>query len=390
VSDNTILLVDDEAGIRKVLAISLQDGGYDVHTAENGSEALRLLETIEPPIVLTDIKMPDMDGIELLRNIKARRPETEVIMFTGHGDMDLAIKSLKYEATDFVTKPIHDEVLEIALKRARERISMRRQIQEYTQNLEQLVQEKARQLVEAERMAAIGQTVSELAHAIKNIANGLKGSIFVLGKGIELDNKKYLLEGWEMVEGNLEKIKNLSLDLLNYGKYADVAFILEDPNKPAREVADLMAAEAGDSGVELKLELCEKPPPLHFDPAGIHSCLLNLVGNAIDACLTNDASPKRGTVTVRTVQAAGWGIVYQVCDTGCGMDDETQGKIFQSFFSTKGTRGTGIGLMLTQKIVNQHCGRIEVSSHKGAGSTFTIKLPHHPKTGVDNILTSEI
>ena len=98
-SDNTILLVDDEAGIRKVLAISLQDGGYDVHTAENGSEALRLLETIEPPIVLTDIKMPDMDGIELLRNIKARRPETEVIMFTGHGDMDLAIKSLKYEAT---------------------------------------------------------------------------------------------------------------------------------------------------------------------------------------------------------------------------------------------------------------------------------------------------
>jgi len=390
VSDNTILLVDDEAGIRKVLAISLQDGGYDVHTAENGGEALRLLETIEPPIVLTDIKMPDMDGIELLRNIKARRPETEVIMFTGHGDMDLAIKSLKYDATDFVTKPIHDEVLEIALKRARERISMRRQIREYTENLEQLVQEKARRLVKAERMAAIGQTVTELAHAIKNIANGLKGSIFVLGKGIELDNKKYLLEGWEMVEGNLEKIKNLSLDLLNYGKYADVAFTREDPNKPAREVVELMATHARDSGVELKLELCAKPPPLHFDPAGIYCCLLNLVGNAIDACLATDASPKCGTVTVRTLKAAGWGIAYQVCDTGSGMDDETQGKIFQSFFSTKGTRGTGIGLMLTQKIVNQHRGKIEVASQKGAGSTFTIKLPRHPQTGVDKVLTSGI
>jgi len=312
VADNTILLVDDEAGIRKVLAISLQDSGYEVHTAENGSEALRLLQTIEPPIVLTDIKMPDMDGIELLRNIKAQRPETEVIMFTGHGDMDLAIKSLKYEATDFVTKPIHDEVLEIALKRARERISMRRQIQEYTQNLEQMVQDKARQLVEAERMAAVGQTVTELAHAIKNIANGLKGSIFVLGKGIELDNKKYLIEGWEMVEGNLEKIKNLSLDLLNYGKYADVAFSLEDPNKTAREVVELMAAEAGEAGVGLELELCEKPPLLHFDPDGIHTCLLNLVSNAIDACLATDASVKHGTVTVRTVQEAGWGIAYQL------------------------------------------------------------------------------
>ena len=188
-AENTILLVDDEAGIRKVLGISLQDSGFDVHTAENGKEALRLFEKIAPPIVLTDIKMPDMDGIELLRRIKKKNADVEVIMFTGHGDMDLAIKSLKYEATDFVTKPINDEVLGIALKRARERISMRRQLREYTQNLEKLVEEKAQKLVEAERMAAVGQTVIELSHTIKNIANGLKGSIFVLGKGVELENR---------------------------------------------------------------------------------------------------------------------------------------------------------------------------------------------------------
>jgi YesN/AraC family two-component response regulator len=225
--ENTILLVDDEAGIRKVLRISLADSGYTVHTAENGQDALRLFKKFTPPIVLTDIKMPDMDGIELLRKIKQQNPETEVIMFTGHGDMDLAIK--KYEATDFVTKPINDDVLEIALNRARERISLRRQLKEYTANLEKLVEEKARRLIEAERMAAVGQTIAEISHAIKNIANGLKGSIFVLGQGIEQNNKKYLLEGWEMVEGNVEKIKNLSLDLLNYGKYADVKFNFCDP-----------------------------------------------------------------------------------------------------------------------------------------------------------------
>ena len=224
-----ILLVDDEAGIRTVLGITLADSGYQVTTAENGEEALRLFREIRPAIVLTDIKMPDMDGIELLQHIKAEAPDTEVIMFTGHGDMELAIKSLKHDATDFVTKPINDDILEIALKRARERIAMRRQLHEYTHELERLVEEKARRLVEAERMAAVGQTVAELAHTIKNIANALKGSIYVLGKGIELDEREYLLEGWRMVESNVGKIKDLSLDLLHYGKYGQLCMQSCDP-----------------------------------------------------------------------------------------------------------------------------------------------------------------
>ena len=371
--DNTILLVDDEAGIRKVLGISLQDSGYDVHTAENAKEALRLFEEMTPPIVLTDIKMPDMDGIELLRRIKKINPDTEVIMFTGHGDMGLAIKSLKNDATDFVTKPINDEVLEIALKRARERISMRHQLREYTENLERLVAEKAQKLIEAERMAAVGQTVSELSHAIKSIANGLKGSIFVLGKGIELDNKQYLQEGWEMVEGNVEKIKNLSLDLLNYGKYGDVQFTVGDANAPVLEVVQLLQSRAIAQGIALKAELSDQLAPVRFDPEGIHRCLLNLVTNAIDACGEDDAPGK--TVTVRTQKPENWAVEYQVIDTGSGMTKDVRDKIFQSFFSTKGTRGTGIGLMMTKRIVDQHQGIIEVTSEKAAGSTIRIKLP---------------
>ncbi len=232
--DEMILLVDDEAGIRKVLGIALADCGYRVSTAENGEEALALFRELDPAIVLTDIKMPDMDGIELLRRIKAESPDTEVIMFTGHGDMELAIKSLKYDATDFVTKPINDEILEIALKRARERIAMRRQLRDYTENLERLVEEKARRLIEAERMAAVGQTVAELAHTIKNIANALKGSIYVLGKGIELDEKEYLHQGWRMVEKNVKKIKNLSLDLLSFGRYAEAELQPLRPERPGR------------------------------------------------------------------------------------------------------------------------------------------------------------
>lgn len=130
----TILLVDDEADLREVLDISLSDTGYEVLTAENGVQALNILNENDIPVVITDIKMPGIDGIELLRKIKNKNPETEVIMLTGHGDLDLAIKSLKHEATDFITKPINDDALEMALVRAFEKISMRQKLKEYDRN----------------------------------------------------------------------------------------------------------------------------------------------------------------------------------------------------------------------------------------------------------------
>ncbi len=376
--EKSILLVDDEEGIRKVLSIALADMGYQVHTAENGVEALRIFDDERPAIVMTDIKMPEMDGIELLRHLKKVSPDTEVIMITGHGDMDLAIKSVKYEATDFVTKPINDEILEIALNRAQERIAMRRKITEYTQNLEQLVQEKSQKLVEAERMAAVGQTVAGLSHAIKNITGGLKGGAFVLEKGIELDDQKYLLQGWEMIKGNVDKITNLSLDLLNYAKATDLNIQTCDPIQPAQEVVDLMRPKAQALGIDLVSDFSQNLNSCHFDPDLIGRCLLNLVTNAIDACRTDSAGAADKTVTVRARKSRGWGVEYQVLDNGCGMNSETRQKIFKQFFSTKGSEGTGIGLMITQKIVDEHNGMIRAESQEGAGSKFILKLPQKP------------
>ena len=175
--EKKILLVDDEEGIRKVLGISLADSGYEVLMAENGEQALQLFRKNQPPIVMTDIKMPGMDGLSLLRKIKSELPDTEVIMITGHGDMDLAIKSLQLQAIDFVTKPINDDVLEIALNRATEKISMREQLRQYTENLETLVKEQSAKLVEAERLAAVGQAIEGLSTAIRGIAGDLQGGI---------------------------------------------------------------------------------------------------------------------------------------------------------------------------------------------------------------------
>ena len=375
-----ILLVDDEEGIRKVLGISLSDSGYQVFTAKSGEEALSIFKEQDPPIVLTDIKMPGMDGIELLQRMKEENPDSEVIMITGHGDMELAIQSLKHEATDFITKPINDDALGIALKRAKERISLKTQLKEYTENLEKLVEEKTKQLVEAERMAAVGQTVAGLAHAIKNITGGLTGGIFVLEKGIELDNEKYLREGWEMVEGNVTKIKNMAMDLLNYAKERKPEYQLCDPNKPAKEVYDLMIPRAREYGVTLEMDLDKRLPEVWFDPEGIHRCLLNLVTNAIDACAQVGCSSRKVEVVLQSRKPEGWAVEYNVVDNGCGMDEETRAKIFHSFFSTKGSRGTGLGLMLAKKIVDEHEGVIEVESEKSTGSKFSIKLPEREKS----------
>ncbi len=130
----TILLVDDETDLREVLDISLSDIGYNVLTAENGAQAMNILNETHVPVVITDIKMPGIDGIELLRKIKSKNPETEVIMLTGHGDLELAIKSLKHEATDFVIKPINDDALETAVQRAFDKILMRQKLKEYDRN----------------------------------------------------------------------------------------------------------------------------------------------------------------------------------------------------------------------------------------------------------------
>ena len=370
-----ILLVDDEEGIRKVLDISLSDSGFKVFTAETGKEALDIFRKMRPPIVLTDIKMPGMDGIKLLQKIKEESPDTEVIMITGHGDMKLAIRSLKYDATDFITKPINDDALEIALKRANEKITLRAKLKEYTENLELLVEEKTKKILETERLAAIGQTVGGLAHAIKNIAGGLTGGAFVLEKGIDLHNEKYLHEGWDMVKGNLARIKGMALDLLSYTKERDPDYQLLDPNSLAQEIADLMLPRARENDVSLEVESDESLLQVWLDPEGIHRCLLNLVTNAIDACINIDITQRQGRVLLRTLKTEGWAVEFQVVDNGCGMDEETKEKIFRRFFSTKGSRGTGLGLMITKKIIDEHEGAIEFDSEKGKGTRFVIRLP---------------
>lgn len=169
----TILLVDDEDGIRRVLGLSLADAGYSVLTAADADEALSIFNKERPDIVLTDIKMPGKSGLDLLAELKQLDPNVEVIMLTGHGDLDLAIQSLKLEATDFLTKPINDELLDFALGRACERIRMRRELREYSENLEEMVKTQSAKLVEAERQLAALQVMDGVTSGLRDLAYAL-------------------------------------------------------------------------------------------------------------------------------------------------------------------------------------------------------------------------
>ncbi|MGB5424577.1 MAG: response regulator, partial [Desulfobacterales bacterium] len=221
-----ILLVDDEEDIRDVLSVSITDMGYTVHEAETGEQAIDIFRQIDPPIVMTDIKMPGMDGIELLQKIKRENPETEVVMITGHGDMDLAIKSLKFEATDFITKPINVEALEIALKRVQDKIVMKRQLKTYTQNLEALVRQKTEL---QDHLSSLGLMIGSISHGIKGLLTGLDGGMYLVESGFSKENQDQIKEGWETVKLMVDRIRKMVLDILYYAKERDLRWERVDP-----------------------------------------------------------------------------------------------------------------------------------------------------------------
>ncbi|MEW6364009.1 MAG: ATP-binding protein [Acidobacteriota bacterium] len=237
-------------------------------------------------------------------------------------------------------------------------------------NLHLLEKEK----IEAERMAAVGQTVAGLAHGIKNILMGVEGGVYVLQSGLRQNNPARLDTGVEMLSRNVEKISALVKNLLSFSKGTVPHVTLTDPNKVAREILELYGQTARKAGIELRAEQQEGVEPAALDAEGIHTCLANLVSNAIDAC---QWSEKKGCrVTLKTSEENGV-LCFEVADDGCGMDYDVKKKIFTTFFTTKGSGGTGLGLLLTRKIVQEHGGKILVDSEPERGTTFRILLPRN-------------
>ena len=229
--------------------------------------------------------------------------------------------------------------------------------------------------MEAERLAAVGQTVAGLAHGVKNLLTGLEGGMYMLNSGMNKSNVERVQKGMEMLVRNIDRISTFVKEFLSFSKGREIQVELSNPAKIAEEVVDLYTAQARELGIELVNERIGDIDSALMDHESMHECLTNLVGNAIDACRMSD-NEGECHVWVRTFEENGV-IVYEVVDDGCGMDYEVKKKVFTTFFTTKGLGGTGIGLLMTKKIVQEHGGKIDVESEPGQGSTFRIRLPRN-------------
>lgn len=227
-------------------------------------------------------------------------------------------------------------------------------------------------LLETERLATVGQTVAQLAHSIKNILTGLQGGIYDLTTGQRLGDATRVEEGMQTLTRNYKRITELVQGFLRFSREHRPEVALVDPAALAGEVHRLYRKISEKHRICFTLEAREGIAPAWLDPRGVHTCLTNLVANAFDACKQSDRDDCRIALRVDEREEA---IVFEVEDSGCGMPAAVKDQLFRGIFTTKGPSGSGLGLVMTKKIVGDHGGTIAVRSAVGNGSLFRIELP---------------
>jgi len=234
-----------------------------------------------------------------------------------------------------------------------------------------------RELLQSQKFAAIGQAVTGIQHAIKNLLNALRGGAYLVRNGMAKDNRQRVQEGWAMVEEGIERISDLSNHMLNYAKEWKLDVQRVDLNELVGNVCELNRHTAAERGVTLRHEAADGLPPVLCDPKLIHMAATDILVNALDACTWKEYRPgELPEVVLKSSLAPGGDFfVIEVRDNGCGMNEEIRRNIFTPFFSTKKVLGTGLGLALTARIVKLHRGTISVESEPDQGAVFRIQLP---------------
>ena len=227
-------------------------------------------------------------------------------------------------------------------------------------------------MVQSERLAAVGQTIATLSHHIKNILQGIKGGGYLVDMGLENDDFAVVRKGWDIVGRNQGKISSLVMDMLSFSKEREPDPVPTDLVALVSDIVETVQQRAADAGIAIRWTPPADLPRVVFDPEGISRAVLNVVTNALDA-VENRPDP-RVDIRVEIDRPAGL-VRIVIADNGEGMTAETLAEIFNLFVSTKGSRGTGLGLTVSRKILREHDGDIRAESSLGAGSTFTLEFP---------------
>ncbi|MCA9087961.1 MAG: FHA domain-containing protein [Planctomycetaceae bacterium] len=226
-------------------------------------------------------------------------------------------------------------------------------------------------LVESERLGAMGQTIATMSHHIKNILQGVRGGGYLVDMGLNQQDDPLVRKGWGIVERNLDRIYNLVMDMLQFSKERQPAPKRTDLNALIHDVCELVSSRAEAAGLKIELELDGSLPSSMFDPEGMHRALLNIITNAVDAI---DGIPQP-RVVIRSGLDHPDQLWVEVEDNGPGVPEEELPKLFELFASTKGSRGTGLGLAVSRKILTEHGGDIVVENSPGTGAKFRLYWP---------------
>ncbi len=352
-----LLLIDDEEPIRKVLGLYLRSRGYEVFTAADGNEGLEVFQREKPSIVLTDIKMPGMDGIEVLKKIKKISPQTQVIMITGHGDMDIAIQSLQLEASDFITKPVDNKALLVSLRRAEERLE--------TQEILNATHEYMKR---AEKLIAISDISAKIAHEIRTPLTLIGGFADRLRKKASLRAAEEKYAG--VIIDEVGRLENFINDILLFSGEIVLDKKELHINKLIADVVLLFEKEMNEQGIKVRTLFDEQVPVIMQDKKSLEEVFINLIVNGCHAMKGG------GTLTLRTehVQAESGSIIrITINDTGEGIPGTIINKVFDPFFTTK-TVGSGLGLTVVKEILRRHNATIRIESEIRKGTTVTIEI----------------
>jgi signal transduction histidine kinase len=375
-----LLLVDDETDFRRAIARRLTKRGITPAEAANGEECLRLLAEQPMDVVVLDVKMPGMNGIEVLGRIKEKHPETEVILLTGHSTTPDGVAGIKSGAFDYLTKPIELEQLISKIHQAHDKIlraAEKKREAAYRVRMEQ-------QMIATERLASLGTLATGVAHEINNPLAIIKESagwmrlILKNPQMSDIPRREDFEKAIGKIETAIERARRITHQLLGSVQRQEAAVVEVHLPSLVAETLELLHREIANRNVSVQREIAPEAETIWSDPYQLRQVLINLLSNAVQA------STDEGRIDVR-LQAHGEGVALEIADTGKGIPKENLDKIFEPFFSTKPPgEGTGLGLFVTRGIVEKLGGSITVESRLGAGARFRVVLPKRHISAADN------
>ncbi|NWG04036.1 MAG: response regulator [Syntrophaceae bacterium] len=378
--NNRILVVDDEKEIRDFLYKALSRiGKFQVEVASSGDEALEKLKKESFDLVLTDLKMPKMDGLQLITEIAKLNADILTMMMTGHGTIDSALEAMKRGASDYLMKPLSLDELLVRIQKVLEERQRFVRLKDFADQLEKANQE----LRKIDAMKS--EFVSVASHELRTPLAAIKNAVQLMLSGKTGEINEHQSKFLSMAERNINRLTNILNDLLNLSRIESGKVELKFQNLELGKVIELTTSalrpQADAKSIQIEVGVQEPLPEVYGDPEKIEQILTNLIGNAIKF------TPEGGKIIVSATplpkgDTSGYGdqVVVSVKDTGIGIPSEHLGAIFEKFHQVEGSlhrsvSGTGLGLAITKGLVEAHQGKIWVESEVEKGSTFTFTLP---------------